>query len=268
MATTNVSPSSTSGPPSPLRRRSTLDILIIAGLLAAAANYALAQLIGRAIIPPALAYLIMYIIFAGIVALPWRWSLLVPLLLLPLMLIGEWTSGFPGYALTHPADRLPFVSEVLEYALILMVIGVCVVKLVQMLRHETIHTPRWMAPALTALAGLVLGAVLVGMTAQASPGATTASIHMTSDHFAPDIVALHTGGSLTITNDSTAPHILSNGSWSQDSHPAPAAESGAPVVKNIDVTSGNATIGPFTTAGVYHIYCTVHPGMTLTIVVQ
>ncbi|HEY7092689.1 MAG TPA: hypothetical protein VH393_05890 [Ktedonobacterales bacterium] len=164
-------------------------------------------------------------------------------------------------------DRIPFVAEVLNYSLILMVIGVCVVKLVQLLRHETLHTPRWMTPALTALAGLALGAMLVGMTAQSS-GATTASVHMTASRFAPDIVALHPGDSLTVTNDGAAPHILSNGSWGQDNHPTPAAETGAPAVNNVQVTSGSVTIGPFTTTGVYHIYCTVHPGMTLTIVVQ
>jgi plastocyanin len=27
-------------------------------------------------------------------------------------------------------------------------------------------------------------------------------------------------------------------------------------------------IGPFTTAGVFHLYCTIHQGMSLTIVVQ
>jgi plastocyanin len=267
MATTNISPSSTSATPIP-QRRSTLDILIIAGLLAAAANYALAQLLERSIIPPALAYLVLYLICAGIVALPWRWSLLVPLVLLPLALIAEWATGHPAHALTHPADRIPFVAEVLNYSLILMVIGVCVVKLVQLLRHETLHTPRWLTPALTALVGLALGAVLVGMTAQSSAGATTASAHMTASRFAPDIVALHPGDSLIVTNDGAAPHILSNGSWSQDNHPAPAAEVGAPTVNNVQVTSGSVTIGPFATAGVYHIYCTVHPGMTLTIVVQ
>jgi hypothetical protein len=26
--------------------------------------------------------------------------------------------------------------------------------------------------------------------------------------------------------------------------------------------------GPFTTAGIFHIYCTIHQGMNLTIVVQ
>jgi plastocyanin len=142
------------------------------------------------------------------------------------------------------------------------------VKLIQLLRHETLHTPRWLTPALTALAGLALGAVLVGMTAQSSAGATMASAHMTANRFAPDIVALHTGESLTVTNDGAAPHILSNGSWGQDNKPAPAVEAGAPAVNDLQVTSGSATIGPFATAGVYHIYCTVHPGMTLTIVVQ
>ncbi len=28
------------------------------------------------------------------------------------------------------------------------------------------------------------------------------------------------------------------------------------------------TVGPFLTSGTYHSYCTVHPGMSLTILVQ
>ena len=32
--------------------------------------------------------------------------------------------------------------------------------------------------------------------------------------------------------------------------------------------SGSLKIGPFTTAGIFHIYCTIHRGMNLTIVVQ
>jgi plastocyanin len=33
-------------------------------------------------------------------------------------------------------------------------------------------------------------------------------------------------------------------------------------------SGGSVEIGPFTTAGTYHIYCTVHQGMNLEIIVQ
>ena len=37
---------------------------------------------------------------------------------------------------------------------------------------------------------------------------------------------------------------------------------------NLDSKGGSLEIGPFTTAGIFHIYYTIHRGMNLTIVVQ
>ena len=45
-------------------------------------------------------------------------------------------------------------------------------------------------------------------------------------------------------------------------------ESGAPTVTNVQVTSSTVSIGQFTTAGTYHIFCTVHPNMNLTVIVK
>lgn len=50
--------------------------------------------------------------------------------------------------------------------------------------------------------------------------------------------------------------------------PHPATEAGAPTLGNIQVNGNSIEIGPFNTAGTYHIYCTVHPGMNLTVIVQ
>jgi plastocyanin len=47
-------------------------------------------------------------------------------------------------------------------------------------------------------------------------------------------------------------------------------ENGAPVVNNVQI-SGNGSsqaIGPFNTPGSFHLYCTIHPGMNLTVIVQ
>jgi len=49
-----------------------------------------------------------------------------------------------------------------------------------------------------------------------------------------------------------------------DKQPAP----GAPVIRDVTVTGGSIEIGPFATAGLYHLYCTIHSGMNLAIVVQ
>ncbi len=76
------------------------------------------------------------------------------------------------------------------------------------------------------------------------------------------------GGSLTLVDDASAAHSIANGSWVNGSA-QPSQEPGAPVVNNLQI-NGNAsqTIGPFNTAGTYHLYCTWHPGMNLTVIVQ
>ena len=95
-----------------------------------------------------------------------------------------------------------------------------------------------------------------------------ATVNLTANRFAPDIVALHKGETLTFVDEGSVPHILANGEWSADNHPSSAIETGAPAIRNLDVSGKSVTIGPFTTPGTYHIYCTVHPGMTLTVLVQ
>jgi len=168
-----------------------------------------------------------------------------------------------------------FAVETIEFTLSVMILGACIVKLTQTLRHETPHAPQWVRPALAALAGLAVGALLVGATAQpvtagnaSTGGSGTATVRLTSNRFAPDILALHKGETLTFVDEGSVPHILANGVWSADNRPAPSVEAGAPAIHNVDVSGKSVTIGPFTTPGTYHIYCTVHPGMTLTVLVQ
>jgi hypothetical protein len=40
------------------------------------------------------------------------------------------------------------------------------------------------------------------------------------------------------------------------------------MVASATAVNTTATVGPFSTPGAYHVYCTIHPGMTLTILVQ
>jgi plastocyanin len=91
--------------------------------------------------------------------------------------------------------------------------------------------------------------------------------HMSGASFVQSSVNIKKGDSLTLIDDVAAQHIIKNGTWDGNT-PKPAAESGAP---SVDVTlNGNdsATIGPFNTAGTYKLYCTIHPGMNLTVNVQ
>ena len=75
------------------------------------------------------------------------------------------------------------------------------------------------------------------------------------------------GASLKVVPAVTSLHILTNGSWVNGNQQI-AQEPGAPSVNNVSVTSSTVSIGPFTTAGTFHIFCTVHPNMNLTVEVK
>jgi plastocyanin len=277
MAITNVSPSTIQETPARRRGRSVLDTVVIAALLVVAVTAVVAQLLSGDIIPPEMGFLVGALLGAGVMAIPWRWSMIIPLVLSVFLIVGSLTSGFPQYALSHPTDRVPFATLVIQYGMLALSAGLCLVLLVllaQALRGVAGQVPRWTSPAAAGMVGLTLGALLIGLIAQpagaASTTAGTATVHLTANRFAPDIVALHKGETLTIVDDGAVPHTLTNGSWSADNRPVPGVETGAPIVHNAEVTSAGktVTVGPFATAGVYHIYCTIHPGMTLTVLVQ
>jgi hypothetical protein len=84
----------------------------------------------------------------------------------------------------------------------------------------------------------------------------------------PDIITLHAGHKLVIVGDVPVPHTLSNGTWSPSNRPMPGVEPGAVILQDLQLNNNSATVGPLTTPGTYHIYCTVHPGMYLTSIVQ
>ncbi len=93
------------------------------------------------------------------------------------------------------------------------------------------------------------------------------SVHTLATSFQESCVNLTKGSSLKIVPSAPSLHIFANGSYMNGS-PQPANEPGAPAVSNVQETSSPVTIGPFTTAGTFHIYCTVHVGMDLTINVK
>ncbi|WP_156025391.1 cupredoxin domain-containing protein [Thermogemmatispora carboxidivorans] len=90
----------------------------------------------------------------------------------------------------------------------------------------------------------------------------------TVDNFAQSCITLSKGGTLKVVpGPGSTLHILDYGQWKNGSA-EPATPSGAPPLKDVQVTSSSVSIGPFTTAGTYHIYCTIHPGMNLTVIVK
>ena len=91
--------------------------------------------------------------------------------------------------------------------------------------------------------------------------------HMAGASFLVSSVKVPKGQMLTMVDDSTAQHIIKNGTWN-GSTPQPKTESGAPTVNVTLNGNDSAAIGPFNTAGTFQLYCTIHPGMNLTVNVQ
>ena len=109
-----------------------------------------------------------------------------------------------------------------------------------------------------------------GSTPSTGGGASncaTGTVHTLATTFQESCVNVAKGQSLKVAPGAPSLHILANGSW-VNGNQQPANEPGAPKLSNLQVTTSTVTIGPFTTAGTFHIFCTVHPGMNLTINVK
>lgn len=260
-----------------VRRGYSLRLVVILGYLGAVIDSAITLIASGSIIPPVLIFAVISLLAAGLATMRWRWSPILPLVLGLIVLGGSLANPFPLFALTHPAsERLPFISLTIQFALLIMSVVAGATMLGQTLRQRPADPPRWLAPTLSGVLGVALGVLLLGTTASFS-GAATASgasgshtevVHLSGVTFSPDIIALHAGDTLTVVDDSPTPHILANGAWSASNQAQPGTEQGAPVIANVELNNNTKVLGPFTTPGTYHIYCTVHSGMNLTVVVQ
>ncbi len=216
-------------------------------------------------------------ILTGImVATRWRWSPLLGALLYGALL----ALSIPvlPYALSHPSETYMFALNVVLLALSVIAMGAGIGATVQNYRagSRELRAPVSLGVSLSGLAGIVVGMLIVSLIVAANPQASVASVnpngepvvHMAPDHFVPNVVLVPKGSKLLIVNDSSVEHVLQNGRWDTNGTPQEGAEPGAPTLRNVDITGGSREIGPFAIAGVYHLYCTLHQGMNLTIVVQ
>ena len=100
-----------------------------------------------------------------------------------------------------------------------------------------------------------------------SANCANGTVHTLATTFQESCVNVAKGASLQVVPSVPSFHNLVNGSW-VNGNQVPMKEAGAPTINNVQVTSSTISIGPFTTAGTYHIECTVHPNMNLTIIVN
>ena len=115
--------------------------------------------------------------------------------------------------------------------------------------------------------GCIITVLLVGCGGGSSTGPNP--VHMSGTNFAQNSITIKKGESITLINDDLfGSHIIANGTW-ENGTAQPAREAGAPEINDVKI-GGNSSvsIGPFTSAGTFKLYCTVHTGMNLTVIVE
>lgn len=121
------------------------------------------------------------------------------------------------------------------------------------------------------LAGVVLLAIFTTILAACSihdtAGPSGPTVHMGNANFTVSSITISKGQSVTIIDDVSVLHIITNGQWKNGTADT-AKESGAPSYNVTFNGNDSNALGPFTTSGTFHYYCTVHPGMNLTVIVQ
>ena len=110
------------------------------------------------------------------------------------------------------------------------------------------------------LAGILIPTVIVTAPKPAPPN----TVGMAFMDFSKDVVTLHTGDHLTLVNSSRNIHVVGPGQSGQ----IVSAVRGEPLTGfHLMETNAVYTTGPWLTPGTYHVTCSVHPMMNLTVVV-
>jgi len=259
----------------PLTTLSRVTVLALLGC--ACASVLLLQQICQIIVPIVIVDIFLLVV-ALLVATGIRW---MPLLgscdALGTMIGGLVTQQYFSYHLTHPEQWNFFSAALLVYTFGFITVVAGISATVQNYRSQVRTTPRFLTPFLTGMGGFVVGAIIVSLLVQA-PGAAAANgtattnngtVHMGVNTFNPSVVTIRKGANLTLLDDGQFFHVIDNGEWVNTSEHV-LKEPGAPLVNSKQVNGQGNTIdvGPFTTAGTYHLFCTVHPGMNLTVIVQ
>lgn len=218
---------------------------------------------------------------AGLAAIRFRWMPLLITLLSSFFLYQLLRAPFVLYHLTNPKGNgfFFFAMDVLLIAFTLITLGASIGAAIQNYHQGGQPALSFWPTALTGLiagiAGMLIGALLIAAIAQPGVAPTTSTpmtngvptVHMSAANFTQSSITISKGSKLLLVDDVSVTHILANGSW-QHSIATPAHDLDAPTVNNVQVNGNSTEIGPFTTAGTYHIYCTIHEGMNLTIIVQ
>jgi hypothetical protein len=227
------------------------------------------------IIPPLLIFGTLTLLGTALSCLRFRWAPALGAVVALGAVSFTMSFGPPQYSLTHPSGAVGFIPVliILSFGLVGIVTGIAAT--VENYRSPGAPAPRTLRLLLTSFTTFVVGMIVVSLIVAANPPTSAAStttngeptVHLSAGNFVQNVVLVPKGSKLRLVEDVNTEHVLRNGFWKADGSPESSAEPGAPVV-NVTVTGGSVDLGPFVTAGVFHLYCTIHPGMNLTIVVQ
>ncbi len=110
------------------------------------------------------------------------------------------------------------------------------------------------------------GGAPTSTSGSSSGSSNVTDVHMGVQSFLQSSVTIKKGDSLNLVNDASDIHLISLGQWVNGS-PKPETEPGAPQVHGLEFTGqASHVIGPWNMPGIYHLYCTIHPGMNLTVI--
>ena len=103
------------------------------------------------------------LVFAAVVAIGWRWAPLLGTLVCGalLALLGVVAAGEVAFTLAHPGSAM-FAVFVVAIPTLLIGFVASIVAVVQNYRGASRRAPAWLAPALLLVAGLAVGAAVVG----------------------------------------------------------------------------------------------------------
>ncbi len=206
------------------------------------------------------------LVAGALAAVPWRPAPGIGgLIAAGVCLGGPFFQPFSRYHLTHPQEYTPFALT----ATIVVAGVVALVTGVSASARSTRGMPGWTAPFLSASGGLLAGALLIGWgvwtTAGTAPvgGATTTTLAPTV--FEPTVVQITAGSSVTMRDQADGvPHVLAYGSW--DEGGSVPSTTGAPPLEDVEVEDGQTlTVGPYDQPGTYPLFCSIHPGMEMTV---
>jgi MFS family permease len=254
---------------------SALDKITIGALIAGAVGYGYLQILIGVFVAPIVVLVVGFLLVAGLIVSGWRWAPLVAALYGVGIIIGAFVFA-PQYTilhLQHPDQVGPFIAVLLGLTGAALAVATGGFSTWRMLRGAQRATPLWAPLLMAGVAGLILGALLAATIAAANPATSgsaapvaVGTVHLNAVDFVSSTAVVARGGMLHLVDDGNYTHVFRNGSWNgTTAHPE--AEPGAPQVNDVMISQGSIDIGPFTSAGTFHIYCTVHPGMSLTVIV-